>query len=238
VVDTAALERLAERPSEAAILLDVDGTLAPIVDHPEAAAVPAATRRLLQELAGRYALVACVSGRTADDVRRIVGVDEVVAVGEHGLELDPAAKAWAPEIQAFADSVDWPAERKQLTVSFHFRTADDQAAAVARLREVASRASAAGLRPRWGRKVLEIRPPVDADKGTAIRSLLDRRGLRRALYAGDDATDLDAFRALDGLEVAVRVAVVSDEGPSELGRAADLVVGGTEAVADLLLALL
>jgi trehalose 6-phosphate phosphatase len=238
VVDTEALARLAERPREAAILLDVDGTLAPIVDRPEEAAVPAATRALLRKLARRYALVACVSGRPADDVRLVVGVDEIVAVGEHGLELDPRAKAWAPEIQAFADSVDWPAERKQLTVSFHFRTAPDQGAAITRLREIANRASAAGLRPRWGRKVLEIRPPVDADKGTAIRSLLDRRGLDRALYAGDDATDLDAFRALDGLEVAVRVAVVSDEGPSELGRGADVVVGGTDAVADLLRQLL
>jgi trehalose 6-phosphate phosphatase len=75
---------------------------------------------------------------------------------------------------------------------------------------------------------------VDADKGTAVRSLLSSRELRRALYAGDDSTDLDAFRALDGLELAVRIAVVSDEGPTELGRVADIVVGGTDALADLL----
>ena len=156
------------------------------------------------------------------------------AVGEHGLELDPRAERWAPEIHAFADTVAWPAERKHLTVSFHFRTAEDEAAALAALRLVATQASAAGLRPRWGRKVLEIRPPVDANKGTAVRSLLAQHGLHRALYAGDDSTDLDAFRGLDGLDVAVRVAVVSDEGPTELGRAADIVVGGTDALAELL----
>jgi trehalose 6-phosphate phosphatase len=228
------LVRLADRPGEAALLLDVDGTLAPIVDRPEDAAVPDATRALLRDLAGEYALVACVSGRTADEVRRLVAVDEILAVGEHGLELDPRAEEWAPEIHAFADSVEWPAERKRLTVSFHFRTAADETAAVDELRGVAQRARAAGLRPRWGRKVLEIRPPIDADKGTAIQSLLAQRGLRRALYAGDDSTDLDAFRALDGLDLAVRIAVVSDEGPSELGRAADVVVGGTEALASLL----
>ncbi len=232
------LVRFAERPDEAALLLDVDGTLAPIVDRPEQASVPATTRDLLRDLAGRYALVACISGRTADEVRRLVAVDQIVPVGEHGLELDPRAQQWASEIHAFADSVDWPAERKRLTVSFHFRTAEDEGAAVAELRRIASLAREAGLRPRWGRKVLEIRPPVDADKGTAVRALLTERGLRRALYAGDDATDLDAFRSLDGLEVAVRVAVVSDEGPSELGWAADLVVGSTEALVEVLRQLL
>jgi trehalose 6-phosphate phosphatase len=82
--------------------------------------------------------------------------------------------------------------------------------------------------------VLEIRPPVDADKGTAIRRLLESRGLQRALFAGDDTTDIDAFRGLDGLELAVRVAVASPEGPDELGRAADLVVGSPVALLELL----
>jgi trehalose 6-phosphate phosphatase len=238
-VDTGTLiARLAERPDEAALLLDVDGTLAPIVERPEDAAVPEATRELLGALAARYALVACVSGRTSDDVKRVVGVDGILYVGEHGLEADPRAEEWAPAIAAFADSVAWPAERKRLTVSFHFRTAEDEKAAVAELQQVAQRAGEAGLRPRWGRKVLEVRPPVNADKGTAIRALLQERGLRRALYAGDDSTDLDAFRGLDGLDIAVRVAVVSEEGPSELGTSADLVVGGTEALVDVLRRLL
>ena len=85
--------------------------------------------------------------------------------------------------------------------------------------------------------VLEVRPPVDADKGTAVRRLLEVRTLRRALYAGDDATDLDAFRALDGLEVAVRVAIASPETPAELVRAADLAFPSPEALVELLRAL-
>jgi trehalose 6-phosphate phosphatase len=228
------LERLAERPGETALVLDVDGTLAPIVPRPEDAVVPEQTRGLLERLAGRYALVASISGRPGDEARELVGVEGIVYVGEHGLELDPRAEEWAPAIAAFADSVDWPAERKRLSVSFHFREAEDEQAAVTELRRVADRAAAAGLRPRWGRKVLEVRPALDADKGTAIRALLDERGLRRALYAGDDSTDLDAFRGLDGLDLAVRVAVVSKEGPSELGTAADIVVGGPESLATLL----
>ncbi len=228
------LQRVAERPSETALVFDVDGTLAPIAPRPEDAVVPEQTRGLLEQLVPRYALVACISGRPGDEAAEIVGVEGVVCVGEHGLELDPRAKEWAPAVAEFADSVAWPAERKRLSVSFHFRTADDEQAAVTELRRVADGAAAAGLRPRWGRKVLEVRPPLDADKGTAIRMLLDERALRRALYAGDDSTDLDAFRGLDGLDLAVRVAVVSDEGPSELGIAADVVVGGPEALAGLL----
>jgi trehalose 6-phosphate phosphatase len=213
----------------------VDGTLAPIVEQPEDARVPDEIKAELVRLVGRYGLVSCISGRPGEVAARLVGVDGIRYVGEHGLELDPEAERWADRLQAFAESVDWPAEEgKRFSLSFHYRTATDQEAARAELEQVAERAVLAGFRPRWGRKVLEIRPPIDVDKGTAVRRLLREAGLERALYAGDDTTDLDAFRGLDGLELAVRVAVASDEGPSELGRAADLVVGGTGALADLL----
>ncbi len=84
------LARLAEEPRAAALLLDVDGTLAPIVDRPEDAAVPPETRTELERLRGRYALVACISGRSGVDARRVVGVDGLRYVGSHGLELAPA----------------------------------------------------------------------------------------------------------------------------------------------------
>ena len=96
-------------------------------------------------------------------------------------------------------------------------------AARPQLEPVAAAALELGFRTRWGRMVLEVLPPVDASKGTAVRALLAESGLARALYAGDDTTDLDGFAALDGLEAAVRVAVVSTEGPAELGERADLV---------------
>jgi trehalose 6-phosphate phosphatase len=229
------LSELAERPREAAIILDVDGTLAPIVDRPAEAAVPSRTRELLRGLVGRYALVACLSGRPGIDAARVVGVDGVRYVGEHGLELAPGAEDWAERLADFASTVAWPhEEEKRLSLSFHYRTADDPAAAETALRVVAERAAAEGLRARWGRRVLELRPPIDADKGTAVRQLLAGGSLRRALYAGDDTTDLDAFRGLDGLELAVRVAVASDEGPAELRSAADIVVDGPEALAAVL----
>jgi trehalose 6-phosphate phosphatase len=96
------------------------------------------------------------------------------------------------------------------------------------LEGIATRARDAGFVARFGKKVLEILPPVQANKGTAVRRLLETHGVEHALYAGDDTTDLDGFKALDGLELAVRVAVVSREGPSALYDSADLTVDGPD----------
>jgi trehalose 6-phosphate phosphatase len=229
------LDRLAGDPGRAAILLDVDGVLAPIVEVPHEAAVPEETRDELRRLNGRYALVACISGRSGADARRIVGLDELVYVGEHGLELAPEALEWSDRLQEFAASVDWEdVERKPLTISFHYRRSEDEGEAVTMLTAVATRARNEGLVARFGRKVLELRPPVGAHKGTAVAHLLGERGLERALYAGDDTTDLDAFSALQALELGVRVAVASAEGPVELREAADVVVDGPAELLQLL----
>ena len=159
-----------------------------------------------------------MSGRPGEEAARLVGVDGVVYVGVHGLELAPEAERWRETLRPFAGE-DWPwLEDKGLTVAFHWREAPDEGEARRSLEAVAERAEAAGLEARWGRKVLELRPPVEADKGTAVRALLAERGLERALYAGDDTTDLDAFRGLDGLELAVRVAVASAGGPGGAAR--------------------
>jgi trehalose-phosphatase len=229
-----ALNLLAAEPGRAGLFLDVDGTLAPIVDDPAASRVPAATRRELERLAGRYAVVACVSGRSGERARAIVGVDGLTYVGEHGLELDPEAEAWAPRIHAFASSAGWPTEDKPLSAAFHYRTAVDRAEARRVLEGVERAARAEGFRTRWGRLVLEVLPPLETSKGTAVRRLLATHDLTRGLYAGDDTTDLDGFAALDGLEVAVRVAVVSTEGPSDLGANADVVVRSPKELASLL----
>ena len=230
------LAPLARAPEQSALVLDVDGTLAPIAPRPELAAVPEQTRAELTRLADRYLLVACVSGRSGDDARRLVGVDGIEVVGNHGLELDPQAHALVDEIARFRDSVGLPVEDKRLSLTYHYREAEDEAAARAELELVAERARAEGLDARWGRKVLEVRPPVEAHKGTAVRALLARSGARLGLYAGDDTTDLDAFAGLRraDLEHAVCVAVTSDEGPPELRDSADLVVASPEELAGLL----
>jgi trehalose 6-phosphate phosphatase len=224
------LERLAAEPGEAALLLDFDGVLAPIVDRPEDAAAPPETRAELERLAGRYALVAVVSGRAGDDVRARLGVDGVVCVGSHGLELEPQADRWRRVLAAFAADAPWPPqeiELKGLAIAFHFRGRADGRQAVRELDAIAETARDEGLMARYGRKVLEVLPPVGSHKGTAARRLLEERGLHRALAAGDDTTDIDSFAALDGLDVAVRVAVASAEAPRALLDAADIRVEST-----------
>jgi trehalose 6-phosphate phosphatase len=203
--------------------------LAPIVPRPEDARVPEETRAELRRLNERYALVACISGRAGADAQRIVGIPELVYVGNHGLELDGEVAEWHERLQQFLADVDWPAaENKGLTASLHYRGSEDEGAALVALQAVAQRAERAGLIARFGRKVLEVLPPLDVHKGTAVKQLLAERNMSRALYAGDDTTDLDAFRALDGLDVSVRIAVASEEGPAELREAADVIVRGPE----------
>lgn len=224
------LRQLAADPANAGLFLDFDGVLSPIVKRPEDAVAPPAARAELERLVGRYALVAVVSGRTSADVRTRLGVDGVVYVGSHGLELEPRAERWRPVLAAFASNAAWPrqdVEVKGLAVTFHFRNRPDEDEALRELDAIAEEAACTGLTARYGRKVLEVLPPIRTNKGTAVRLLLNERGLRRALAAGDDTTDLDSFAALDGLEVAVRVAVASAETPSTLLDAADIRVEST-----------
>ena len=255
-----ALAPFIAEPRAAAILLDIDGTLAPIVDHASDAHVPESTRQLLITISRAYGLVGCVTGRRASEARAMVSIGTITYLGSHGAEqlrpgwteavLDPAVAEWARQIREFGRAQDTPdvrrlrvrIEDKGPIFAFHWRGAPDDQAAHAAVAEIASRAVADGLEPHWGRKVLEVRPPVTIDKGLGVQRLLEDSGanVRAALYAGDDTTDLDAFRTLDRLrhdgtlEHILRVGVASDEAPSEITAEADLVVDGPAGVRELL----
>ena len=242
------------------MLLDIDGTLAPIVDNAADAHVPETTRQLLIAVANRYAMVACVSGRRASEARAMVSIGTISYLGSHGIELlragwteavlDKGVEDWVRRIHEFgreADTADVRKLRVRLEdkgaiVAFHWRGAPDEEAAKAAIDSIAQRAEAAGLRTHWGRKVLEVRPPIKIDKGAGIISFLNDYGdgIDVSVYVGDDSTDLDAFRALtqlqeDGkLSQAIKVGVGSEEGPSAITGQADLVVDGTEGVRELL----
>jgi trehalose 6-phosphate phosphatase len=248
-------------PAAAAILTDVDGTLAPIVPRPEEAAVPARASETLRRLSERYSLVGCVSGRRAEEARRLVGVEEIAYAGNHGLELllpgereprlDPALEGREGDAAAFLAQLGPEAlteaglrrEDKGPIQALHWRGAVDDRAAEAHAHEIGAAAGRAGLELRWGRKVLELRPPGGGGKDAAVAALLAADGLSAVAYAGDDRTDLDAFRRLrelqqgGELETAVCVGVTSDEGPAEIAEEADLTVGGPPAWLALLEAL-
>ncbi len=255
------LQPLRADPPAAAILCDVDGTLAPIVGDHDASAVPEATREVLRELTRRYGLVGCLTGRRALDARRIVGVGEIAYAGNHGFETlgpgeeeptaDPAVGGREHAPRGLVDDLGSDAlaeaglrvEDKGVIQALHWRRAPSEEVAVAKAQEVAGLALAAGLVPRWGRKVLEIRPVAGIDKGAAARRMLRDGGVATALFGGDDETDLDAFTTLrwmassDRLRAAVCVGVASDEQPDGLTEKVDLMVDGTEGFAQVLEAL-
>lgn len=243
------------------MLLDIDGTLSPIVENASDARVPEVTRQVLIAVARRYGLVACISGRRAADARAMVSIGSITYIGSHGAELlkagwtesvlDPAVREWADRVTDFRRQSDTPELRRSRVriedkgpiVAFHWRGAPDEEAARAAVDALAAQAEAAGLEVHWGRKVMEARPPVRIDKGAGVANLLGDAQVRSALFVGDDVTDLDAFAALrvlqeqGALERSVCVGVSSPDGPAEIVSQADLVVDGTDGVRELLTAL-
>lgn len=249
---------VAER-SRSAIFLDVDGTLAPIVARAEEATVPAATRTALATAAGRFGLVACVTGRRPHTARAMVGLDSIAYFGNHGAELlqagaddarlAPEVAEWEPRVREFAASA-WRrhplaelgvrAEDKGPIAGFHWRGVADETAAEALAHEIEREAHAGGLATHWAKKILEVRPPVAFSKGTAVAHLLEGRDLVAAAFIGDDLTDLHAFAALDDavadgvIDEAIKIGVDSPEAPPGLAPSADLMLTGTDDVRALL----
>ncbi len=246
-------------PSRAAILTDLDGTLAPIASRPEAASVPGEVSAALDSLAAKFGLVACVTGRRSLEAREMVGVDALVYIGNQGYESlapgqreparTPAAGPRSGLAAGFLTRIDmgWLAdvglrvEDKGPIQAIHWRGATDEQAAERAAARIARLAEHAGLLSLWGRKIVELRPVSGIDKGTAVTGLiLDYAPLTAAMFIGDDRTDLDAFRALRALAdtprlgAACLIGVASDEGPAEIVEQADLVVAGPAGVHALL----
>ncbi len=244
------LRPLCEHPADAALFVDFDGTLAPIVDDPAAARSLDGATEVLAALARRFGLVAVVSGRPVAFLLKALDHPHGVAMaGLYGMEAAspggavetrPDAAAWRPvvdEVTRLAQAEAAPGaevEPKGLTVTLHWRR---HPAAEGWSRSFCERATArTGLVVQPGRMALELRPPVAGDKGTVVRALA--RGHAAVACFGDDLGDLPAFAALAelaGTGVAVaRVAVVDAESPPEVALAADLVVEGPEGALDLL----
>ena len=248
----AAAARLTARAAEVAVCLDFDGTIAPIVEDPEAARPLPGIVELLGPLADRYAALALVSGRPATYLASHAAAPGVRYLGLYGLEeivegrvqVDPRLEAARPAVAAAAqDLAGDPAvtasgahlEDKRYAVAVHTRRVADPDRWAGPIDQATARVAAGhGLEVVPGRMVWELRPRVHSDKGDAVRRLAGESGARRLVVVGDDRGDLPAFAVAaeqgDGLRVAVR----SAEAPAELLAAADLTLDGPEGVRDFL----
>lgn len=212
--------RAGRRP---AVFLDYDGTLAPIVARPELATLSHETRDVVRRLAERVP-VAILSGRGREDVAGRVGLDSIAYAGSHGYDIagpgfrhevgdgiperiESAAQALRRELAGLEGVLIEP---KRFAISVHFRLAREED--LPRIEPVVDRVAAAhpGLRKAHGKKLFELRPDLDWDKGKALLWLLDAMGLDAEtavpLYAGDDVTDEDAFRVLEDKGIGILVA--------------------------------
>ena len=252
------LEAWRRDPGSSAILTDIDGTLAPIVPTPDMSEVPAELKDVLGRLSQQYLLVAGISGRKTEDAFGLVGLADVVYFGNHGFEIlregevevVPEALPYrerVAELERRAQEELEPlgafVEEKGITASIHYRNVPPEVGERS-VEFVKGEGERLGLRITIGRGVVEARPPIKADKGTAVRTLVEEYGPKRAMFIGDDTTDLDAFRELvtlreEGtLEEVLRVGVASEEGPPEITSEADIVAKGVEGVGEVLRALL
>ncbi|MFQ5552677.1 MAG: trehalose-phosphatase [Thermoplasmata archaeon] len=242
-----ALQPLKDHAKEAGIFLDLDGTLAELVDLPEAVRFPHATRDLLRTLRSRFRSVVIISGRSAHSLETIVQLPELTYVGNHGLEIvangqrrvllpEPhvsrmrAIEGMLPDLIE-ADGV--ALELKELSHAIHYRGAPDPQGARRDILRALASLDLQEVRILEGKFLIQIRPDAGLDKGTAVAQLVNERGLRFLLYAGDDTTDLDGFRAVDeftaeGGGAGYRVAVSYPDTPAALLAAADFSVPGIE----------
>lgn len=224
------------------LITDLDGTLSPIVDEPDAAQITPRNRQLLAALQEHLALVAVISGRAVTDLRARVDLPGLTYLGNHGLEgwsdgqvvVAPEVAAWRPALTAAADSLQshlkpgMMLEDKGVTLSIHYRrTHDPRAAAAAFAPEVQAVAAQHALNVFHGRMVFELRPPIAVHKGTALRSLVDQHALDAVVYLGDDTTDVDAMRMARSLReqqasYCLALGVISAGAPAAVRDEADL----------------
>jgi trehalose 6-phosphate phosphatase len=223
--------------AEAAILLDFDGSLAPIVEDPAAARPLPEAVPVLTDLCERAGAVAVISGRPEAFIHEVLDVPKLEVVGLYGLSalppLDDDVRSGLAAIARVEPGVEL--EDKRVSIALHARRAPDPEAALERMRPaVRALASGHGLTSFDGKLVLEVSPP-GARKGGAVQQLLDRLSPPAALYAGDDLEDLEAFDALRGRGIATcRVAVVASGTPARLVEVADVQVHGPVGLLGLL----
>lgn len=251
---------LAHLPS--AVITDIDGTISAIAPTPDEALVTLVAREALTALADRLALVGVVTGRSAAVGAAMVAVPGLVYIGNHGMERVHKGVVWHhPGALAKADAIgaalreigaDVAAEAwvdgvviedKRLSGSVHYRLVPDSVPARDVLLRLANEAADRyDLVVTEGRQIVELRPRVVVNKGTAIRALVEEFGLGGLIFLGDDLTDVDAFREVrtlreEGRVEGLRVAVLAAETQPEVFAESDVTVNGVGACVALVAAI-
>jgi trehalose 6-phosphate phosphatase len=232
------------------LISDMDGTLSPIVNDPEEASVTSRNKHLLRQLQRYLPLVAVISGRAACDVQEMVGLEDMIYVGNHGLEhcikgqLVPHEELnlYRPLLKAAKESLQphlvsgVQLEDKGATLSIHYRRAanpeSEEKRLSSKIREISDEF---GLRFIHGRMVFELRPPINVDKGSALQQIVNDQSLKAAVYLGDDTTDVAAMRMCqklrnEGICDAWGIGVISPGMPEELESYADFFLEGVSDV--------
>ena len=236
------------------LFLDMDGTLSEIVERPEDARVSRNIGASLEALAGRLALVAVVTGRSADVAESTVGVPGLVYAGNHGLERRENGQAWlAPEAEDHRESLGrlfqdlakrfstggYVMEDKGGSFAIHYRHTSDPEASRREMLEALDSLAGDSVKLVMGKMVVNVLPPVVLSKGTALEDLTRERRLTALISMGDDVTDVDAFRSArkisgDGRVTAVCIVVVGGGAPDELVALADYQVENVGEVEEFL----
>lgn len=251
------IDRFKMNPEETAIVSDVDGVLSRISETPADAKVEPKVAKLLDKLQRKYQAVALISGRSAKQARAMVGNKRIIYIGNHGMEwlvddeirISDKAKRYQDDVRGALDesrrseALKIPGviiEDKGITFSVHYRMVQDKNKAKQKIDEFLKRlAETYSIKITYGRSVFEVRPPVEVNKGSAISDLVKWVRVRKLIYLGDDATDVDAFLEIrklrdNGSIEGLAIGVESEETPKRLIESADQILKGTNEVEGLL----
>lgn len=228
------------------LITDVDGTISPIVERPDDAYVTPRNIELLTALIDQLPLVAAVSGRSAADIHNRVGVAGLEYIGNHGLErwqdgqvvVMPAVASYRPNLEAAKAAVQhhqveglW-VEDKQATLTVHYRQTADPETFATEFRPLLQEIAAENdIRLFEGRMIFELRPPIDAHKGTALQTLVEEYQLEAAVFLGDDVTDVDAMQVGQTLRESgqcyvLNLGVSGIDTPASVLETADMFIDG------------
>ncbi|MDD5083240.1 MAG: trehalose-phosphatase [Dehalococcoidales bacterium] len=233
------------------LITDLDGTISPIAPTFQQARVSPLCRHYLTQLSKQLALVAVISGRPVAEARSMVSIQGITYFGNHGLERwhnghseftersRPYFEVMPAVVAELTSQLHIPGinmENKGVTASIHYRRCPDHhSAEQSILTAIASSPHARNLRVIREKMAMDLLPPIEENKGTAVRRLMREYNLRGLVYLGDDLTDVDAFHVIHSVSddlncLGLAIGIVGPELQAELEQQSDLVLYGVREV--------